>query len=473
MQGLPPGMQSQPSAAQAQAVESAQTTPIYFPSEDPRYSILTNYIKIDKDNAGMVIEEVNSTLGKAGNYFNLVGSNNKLQFIIQSGSDYRIELSKLAFAVDYVFACENAAPVDTLAVNNENGINPYALFYMFSSISLKINDSAQAVESYESTNEYGTMCQAKMELKYDNTVLNNLSETLFTPVNESTNHAIPDTNAAVWVAGSATLNRTASWKSAIGPPLDINRKYLMFSDLFNFCNVKAVSNNIRKMDVEITLRPLNDPSMVFDIAAATFPGQLAIRDIKVMLHDNRLSPSQNMESIQDKVNLKSERFAFLVANCGVKPYTEGSELPYMQVSNLCMSIFRFKAIDIAAANNNPAQFVRNGITSYLVRYGSDLYPSREIQLGNDRHCTAFYNLLKKVAGKQGLTNHNFGIRHVDFALTKFMAGARFYDSVYPHLSVSKEIRATLTGGGTHPVFYCHFRYRTVIIAGDGTVVIQD
>ena len=105
----------------------------------------------------------------------------------------------------------------------------------------------------------------------------------------------------------------------------------------------------------------------------------------------------------------------------------------------------------------------------------DLYPSRAIDSSNEDIATTQYNLLKKAAGKQGLVNQSFGIDLGQYYSSRFMLGARFYDSVYPHLSISKEIRTTITtnSGATMPIFYCHWRYRTVIIGGDGTVVVQD
>lgn len=469
------------SQAQQEAVATAQQTPLYFPSDDPRYSVLYNYIKVDKDNSGLVVEDVGSTLGRTGDFYNAANTTTKLQFIIQSGSDFRIEMSKLALAFTYIFRAKEAADLDSDINPLQHGINPYALFYLISSISLKINDSAQSVENYESTNEFGMMAQARMELKYDNDVLQYLHESLFTPINETAAWAGPDTSSgAGFVAGDATYNRSAIWGTPLG---EKNQKFLMFSDLFNFCNVRAISNNIRKMDIELTLRTLADPKLVFTNAvgvAAAITAQLAISDVKVILHDNRLSPSQNIESIQEKTDQKSERFSYLVANCGTKSYTPGSELPYMQVSNLCMTIFRIAAPWyplVGDAYLNYAQYIPFGITSYLIRYGADLYPSREISSGVDGVRTIFYNLLKKAAGKQGLTNHNFGIQLIDFSYSKFMIGARFYDSTYPHLSVTKEIRATFQTTETEidkiSMFYCHWRYRTTIVGGDGTVVIQD
>lgn len=454
-------------AQQAAAAVTAQEQPLYMGTSDPKFEILYNLVRVDQDTAGLIVDDVGSTLGKTAPYYNTQDTDNKLRFVLSGGSDYRMELSKFSLAFDYVFRCNDALDQDV--DNTENTINPYAMFHLIKALSFKINDGGQSAETYESSSYFGDYAQARMELKYDAVTLDHLEETLFTPVHYTVAWSIGDIATAI---RAASQTRSDTWATPDGK---VGRKRIMFSDLFDICNIRAVSNNIRKVEIEIIIKKFDDPSLVGDITARQYPGRLAIKDARIIMHDTRLSPAQNMDAIQDKALQKTERFAYIVADCGRKTYTK-TELPYMRVSNLALAIYRFPAYSLVATQINHADYDSNDISSYCIKYGTDQYPHTEFNWENEYEFAATpYFLLKKAAGKEGMVSHEFGIRMTQWP-NKAMYAARFYDCTYPHLSVSKELKVRLNPsaatGGNCDVFYAHLRFKLALIGGDGSTVYQ-
>lgn len=536
-------------------------TPIYLPAEDPLFSVLYRDLQVDKDNASVDVEDITSTIANnSATGWNVGVNNAKSQFTINSGTDYRLNLSKLALQEDFHLSAYCKSVVqggdgsgsavlptagDTNFPPNSNrmGFPAFLPFQVISSISLKVNDSTQAVETYDQAHEFGRLCVFRAISTYDHTTLEEMDETLFTPVwnyqKGETSSAFPshpqknrqyDTgnpevsttdnvgNTAVTMARVKRVSEMTSprrteeeAKPTANAPVHfwdstyINRKILPFPMILAFCTAKAVSNNIRKLDLELTYVNAESDTLMWNngpliygtgvnIHTVTYRPQAALKDVRVIVSHNRLSPSQNMQSVDEKIGENNEKFAFLYATCGEQPYVPNIQVPYMNVSNLAYVLMGVEATGIYSSLRNierfinPKYFTNNntvGITSYTVRYGIDQYPSKTLTFSGDMRKALPYYLLQKTLNKENLPNFRLGIDPVLYSEFCFILGAKFVDSTFPHLSPSKEVRIDLQGGyGVFDIdddvqpenpklYYALFRYRTTVIAGDGSVVNQD
>lgn len=540
-------------------------TPVYKPANDPRCDVLTNDLTVDKDHGGYVVDDLTSTVGKAGGYWNLgdnitagttlsQGKNGRAQFIANSGSDYRFNLKKLAVQMDFWIKCDQlitgslteAPPTSFDAGTGLREIAPYREacgipaflpFHVVSSISLKVNDSAQAVETYDQSQNYGKLSVIRALQKYDHATLEQMSETLFTPVFDID----PNYSWAYWKDGAAPqelgfpkrstiiqrykdciepeayqdpqegVHQTAATQQRVlairplpqpntavanhWPDSRVSRKIVPLGMLLEFCSADAISNNIRKLDIEMSFNKADEPFLVWNIPIMTaaapvtythYKNYAVLKDVKLIVSDVRLSASQNVDYVNDKIENLNEKFAFLYAMAGEQQFNPGTQLPYMNVSNLSHAVVGPVKEYMEACTRNPDHFsdfafndaaARIGITSYIFRYGIDQFPTKTLPFGDDITKTLPYYLLQKVLNKECLTNFRLSIPIRYYKQLAFLLAAKFYDSTYPHLSPSKEVRIDIQGSNNNAnrslIYYALFRYRTCIVAGDGSVTIQD
>ena len=529
-------------------------TPIYLPSEDPLMSVLFRDLQVDKDNASINVEDITSTVANNSSVGWNVGLDNaKAQFTINSGTDYRLNLSKLALMEDlhlsmYVVSTTaggtgvpNAPAIGTPNIPLHwrlSGIPAFLPFQIISSISLKVNDSSQAVETYDQAHQYGRLSMLRAVSNYDQNTLEKMDETLFTPVwnyqegentadAETTNEMLyrlhdtntySDTDSAFNGNTMVTTKRVKRVVEMVNPrrapwghtefPVDqtwtpsfVNRKIIPFPMLLAFCNAKAVSNNIRKLDLEMTFVRDTDQSLGWgstghvgdetNFVDVLYDVSAALKDVRVIVTNNRLSPMQNVEYVNDKIGQQTEKFAFLFATCGEQPFNHNTQVPYMNVSNLSHVLFGVETTSLNPGLYRNFERFENpkilgtphteGIANYTVRYGIDQFPIKTLNFGGELKKVLPYYLLQKTLNKENLQNFRLGIDAMLYSDFCFILGAKFVESTFPRLSQAKEVRIDINGSWGEPgnpptspkLYYALFRYRTVIIAGDGSVVIQD
>lgn len=484
-----PGLQG-PTGMQG---ETAAEQPLYLPSEDPIYDVYRNFLKVDKDNAAYLISDYGSSSGKTGPYYNRETTHTTLRFMLQISSDTRINYGKSFVMFDFIIG-GTATPFPALCDPLYNGINPYASVYVLESASVKFNDFTTSPENYQSTNSLGRVIQCRLETKYDYNILNYAHDKLFTPLNQAPVRG----SDASHVAATNVYKRTDRWRSTGANPADratdVVRKYIPLGDIFGILDMRGIPNNITRVEFEFTLLPSTDPSLRADTtqtppAAQAFT-EVAVKDMRLLVSANRLSPVQHAESLQKKVSLRSERFAFLYGSSGNKNYTRGSLLPYMGVANLAVVVLRFPSVEVRRTAVDPnhgdiavdySQYESNGVYTYQIDYGGILFPQKTLSFLYDKYKSLPYKLAKLAFGKDGFSNFQFAIDHLYFEQNHFMLAAKFFDSTYPRITSSTEVKISLETedvaasykGMTCNMYYINWVYRTTIVGGDGTVVLQN
>lgn len=472
-----PGLQA-PTGMQG---ETAAEQPLYLPSEDPIYDVYRNFLKVDKDNAAFLVSDYGSSTGKDGDYYNKGTTHPTLRFLLQISSDTRINYGKSFVMISFVIRGGDNLDGDLVPVSN--GINPYASYGVLESASVKFNDFTTSPENYQATNDLAKVIQARLETKYDYNVLNQAHDKLFTPLNKvrvSNRDRIATSNVAI---------RSERWGTANGYT---TTKFLPLGDIFGILDMRGIPNNLTRVEFQFDLFPYDHVSLICDSTEIPPPNGLtrvAVKDMKLLVCANRLSPVQHAESLQRKVNLKSERFAFLYGSSGFKSYTHGSLLPYMGVANLAVCMIRFPSYEVRKAATtadddtaiNWSEYETNGVYRYQFDYGGILFPQKALTFYREKYSMTAYKLAKICFGKEGLTNFTFGNEPLYFNQTGFMMAGKFFDGTYPRITSSSELKISLEGenvplefkGAPCNMFYINWVYRTTIVGGDGTVVLQN
>lgn len=381
--------------------------------DDPRYDMLTQAIRVDKDNKAYEMQFYQPTTGPgsysiptgaAGNVTNISCYNARFEnyiFDVSLGPETKINPQGSFMILKYKAYQRRqtnagnwlGCPVAPTAFDGtgEGWSLPWNTNNFFRDLQLLSGNSQMPLEQYVQGNyAAGNTIRYLHDFKRDALEANDMA--LMTPCIESkydddTLSAESALRAVRWLgsAGAAADNISA----ALAPKTFT--KVIPLSEMFGCFQSPGIWTNCNKFRIHFTFK--SPEELVFMCGAAapqhTANTCICIEQVQLLVDQTRMSPVQAIESATEKVEGKIENIGY--TEYFTQPMGNSSQIlvtGQRDVQAVCL-VYPASAAGAAVTGStgavrNPLQFDNGGISGFSVSYGSDLPIRTPLSLSSTR-----------------------------------------------------------------------------------------
>lgn len=360
--------------------------------QDSRYNILYAPTKLDSDSEALYVDEI-SPVNNTGDTWNLPEKNVQCKFQIDLGSSSaKADLENSFLEIDLNNQLLKPADGATSPYTAETTHWTWNTFEIIESINIKVGDSSEVLEEYNTSNDFGASMQFKLLHQYSYDTLSNMDTILFTPIlNNKINKNVTD------ISAEAAQRTTNYW-------LDkntINKKCIPLSMIFSSLDRPAYMNNARKLFMDITFKNANTwKNMGFfaNLGSVGIENRVNVKGVKLMLISSRVTVPQAIASTSEKVSGKTENLGYLYYYINKHSYG-GSPIQLTPIGNCQYIGLGIKATNIDATYVDPTQYLRSW-NNYSVSYGNSTIPSTgSIDISTSQN--HLYELYRYACGRSG------------------------------------------------------------------------
>lgn len=490
-------------------------------ANDPRYDILKKPIKVDKDSKAYEIQLIPpQTASQQFSGSTTVTQHDTVTSTVSvpsttcynsSGQLHRIEVStgadfKANFAGSYVYMkykCGEArtavggteqAPTYTsyfgrMHIPDDDGTGQggsvsWNTLNLFSTVSLKVNQSQTPLEQYLNVGHLGHITTDRYLKKYKKDALERHDDALFTPCIETkldTTSFLSIESAKRTIAwltdgdtstngASKAENNNTNWSSA---PEFV--KMIPLSDIFECAEIPGIFSNVNKIVFEFTLKL---PDAIGFCTAGTDKSfskpYVFVTDIALMFDSVRMQPFQTSEIAAEKMSGSVENVGFIEGFVAPVNYTPNSQMVVTSQKDVQSVTVLFPATGYAQTNINPLQYVPASLKSMSVMYGPDMPMRNPLKLGgtNSGLNTQAYALFKKACGADRCNIVSPSISFAEFAINYSIYTVPIFNPILPHRNANPldvRIDSNSDSNQTMSVIVLLRKFAGMQIQADGSV----
>jgi hypothetical protein len=443
-------------------MSSFEADSYYEPTNDVRFDLLKQPIKVDRDTEESINTVIYPQSGKTGTYYNS-SSGSQTIFDFTADSNALEDLSSYRLCVRMrAIELLTADGVTERAMTTDSSV-PWCFSALIDRISVRANDNATLLEDYTTTGLYKDAAMARMLKKYDSTTLESHDEAMFTPCIESG----LDLTGALSTESAARSTRWLIPASTTG----YVQKNIPFHDLLSCFDNPGFSSNVRKLHMEIYWRLPTEIPFYADTALTTHTPRIYIDSVYLWKDAQKMTPTQNVSTIRERLAGEVEKMAYPYYNASNQTYTQNAQIKITSQVNSQSILAAFRASVVDSTNNrNYMQFVPNGTTSVSMEYGNLVIP-RQI-ISTNQSAMDLYTFYKKAIRKQNNVNFAPAIPFRAFAWY-YLMWLGTTESIMPKLErQAKDVKININGAATASCLVVVENLWAPQISADGSVVVS-
>jgi hypothetical protein len=423
----------------------------YTSPDDAKYDVTSMPKSIEKDTAATIFNVLPSSIGSVNGKYNST-QGQLTRFDVFTDGDVREALSNWSLEIDMIVGEETDASAGTWNSLTLDKVSIRSSFAnLFDRIIMRINSDSSPLEEYGTGADYQIATLLRQLKEYDQDVLENSSQTNFTPFFEDDTDQFDTGTGISDESKSRRLNWGIQSVDATGANIAYVHKSIPFSDLLSCCKAPGYYKNIRKMQLDLYWNA--DTTIPFkSVVGAATAGQtpkVTVTNCFIIRQSQRMSVEQNVDTLRERfVEGEDERFLFDYNIISRHTYSSNTQVRHPNVRSCQAAIAGFRAVDVDnTVYINPQQYIPSTVTSAQVQYSLQTIPSTPIYTSIEKiSAYRYYQIAAKKATSKVVSA---AIPAIAYSNTMFWMWIPIADTTYPLMNEpGKDLVFDIKGGPT-------------------------